>query len=223
MRCFRSLVFQIFSLLLPSLFLDPLMCILGASVVSQVSEALFLLLSFLPLLFCSLPIFKFADSFFCCSNLLVRPPVNFLSQLLCFSTPEILSGSFHVSLLIALIWWYCSSPPPTRCLFVYLAVPGRAHGIFSLHCSMWGLQLWCVGSSAVVCGVFSCDRWGLQLWCVGSSAVACEVFSCDGWRLQLWWVGSSVVTCRVFCCGMWYPVPRPGIEPSYPCIGSSES
>ena len=79
------------------------MCILGASVVPQVSEALFLLLSFLPLLFCSLPIFKFADSFFCCSNLLVRPPVNFLSQLLCFSTPEILSGSFHVFLLIALI------------------------------------------------------------------------------------------------------------------------
>ena len=79
------------------------MCILGASGVPRVSEALFLLLSFLPLLFCSSPIFKFADSFFCCSNLPVRPPVNFLFQSLYFSTPEIPSGSFHVSLLTVLI------------------------------------------------------------------------------------------------------------------------
>ena len=85
------------------LFLDPLMWILGASDAPQVSEALLLLLSFLPLLFCSSPIFKLADSFFCCSNLPVRPPVNFLFQLLYFSTPEILSGSLQVSLLIVLI------------------------------------------------------------------------------------------------------------------------
>ena len=174
------------------------MWILGASGAPQVSEALLLLLSFLPLLFCSSPIFKLADSFFCCSNLPVRPPVNFLFQLLYFSTPEILSGSLHVSLLIVLIWWpvvliLLVPRPPGVYLFIWLhQVPVDAHGIFSLHCSRWGLQLWCVGSSAVTGGVFSCGVWHLQL-------------------------------CRVFSCGMWYPVPWPGIEPSSPCIGSSES
>ena len=148
------------------------MCILGANDAPQVSEALLLLLSFLPLLFCSSPILKLADSFFCCSNLPVRPPVNFLFQLLYFSTPEILSGSLQVSLLIVLIWWpvvliLLVPRPPGVYLFIWLhQVPVDAHGIFSLHCSRWGLQLWQVGSSAVACGIFSC---------VGSSVVACGI------------------------------------------------
>lgn len=123
LRSCRSFVFQIFSGPSFSLFLDPLMCILGASGVPRVSEALFLLLSFLSLLFCSSPIFKFADSFFCCSNLPVRPPVNFLFQSWYFSTPEIPSGSFHVSLLTVLIWWYVvlvRVAPPAPQMFICL-------------------------------------------------------------------------------------------------------
>ena len=49
----------------------------------------------------------------------------------------------------------CSSPrPPDVYLFIWLhQVLVEALGLFSLQCSMWGLQPWHVGSSAVACGI----------------------------------------------------------------------
>ena len=201
LRSCRSLVFQVFSLVLPSAFFLTLWCVFWVLVVPSglwgsvpfafFSSSVVLLLTYLQVYWFFLLLLKSASethSEFSISVIVLFDSGNpiWLSSCLFVDSPYLVIRCPHA----------CSSPP--RRLFIWLhQVLVEAHGIFSLHCSRWSLQLWRVG-------VFSCDRWGLQLWCVGSSAVACGIFSC---------VGSSVVACDI-------QFPDQGLNPVSLALGA---